>query len=143
MRADNHRYQDVRDRVTYVVQPSTKLTAEPQLLSQNPVQIIHDVVEDDERAEIDERIFPQEDEEWQHADERDDVREITVDLFQRCVQCAFCTLSCTRCVPWDGASRRSAAASTLGRRTKKWFVSNGNSRPILANSHGISLVFHG
>ena len=67
MNADHHGDQDVRYGITYVVQPSAKRTAKPQLLGQNPVQIIHDVVEHDERTEIQKRISLEEDAKGQHT----------------------------------------------------------------------------
>ena len=146
MSADNHHNENVRYRVAYIVQPGTKRTAEPQLIGQNPVQIIHDIVEDEEWAEIHERIFPQKDAERQHTEDGNDVREIAVDVLQQRVQRAFSNFSSRIRQSCNDGSRRSAVPARrgeLGRRTKKWFVNNGNSPPILAPSQGIHFVFHG
>ena len=59
-----------------------EVTAEPQFLGQDPVQVVHDVVEDDQSAQIGESTFPQENEERQNAQYRNDVRKVAVNVLQ-------------------------------------------------------------
>jgi len=67
MNSDHHRNQNVRNRVTYVVQVGTEFAAKPQLLCESSVQVIHDIVEYDERTDIQERILTEEDIERQDS----------------------------------------------------------------------------
>ena len=67
MDADDHGNKDVRKRVAHVVQTGAEVTLKSQLLGQDSIQIIHEVVEDDQRTEISDTIVQKKNTERQHT----------------------------------------------------------------------------
>ena len=78
MRANRQGQDDMSDRVANVVEVSAEPAFDVQLGGQNAVQIVHDVVEHNQRDQVSVAIVQKENDERQDAEKRRHVSQISV-----------------------------------------------------------------